>query len=395
MARKTGEELEKIKSKHGVDKLYSWSRVNSYHTSPYEYFLRYVKNPLEPEPEDREDCIYGVAGNLVHDIMERFYSNEITYEEMTDEFEDAWLTASVAELKFDRNAEDKDKKISAKYYECLKHFFKHHKIIEYKVDLERFITVKIGNSVLQGYIDCCFRDDDGCITILDWKTSTIYKGAKALNECGQLVVYAVALHQLGVPYEKIKICWDFLKYVNVEITQANGKKTERQIERNQIGEKLQSNAKMWLKKCGYEEEIVEYLDLLVQTNSIECLPKDVQAKYKQSDCIMYVDLTDELIDKWHNHVTEIIKEIEGKEEEYKKTEDDKLFWESDEQVAAQSYYFATLCGYSANKHKPYKAYLERLDREKEEKENLYGGVGTDSGTDGDDKNEDMSWLNDL
>ncbi len=48
------------------------------------------------------------------------------------------------------------------------------------------------------------KDKDGNYNILDWKTSSIYKGEKALNECGQLVVYAIGLHQMGVPFEKIK-----------------------------------------------------------------------------------------------------------------------------------------------------------------------------------------------
>ncbi len=36
---------------------------------------------------------------------------------------------------------------------------------------------------------------------------------------------------------------------------------------------------MWLKKCGYEDKLIEYLDMLAQTNDINCLPQDVQANF--------------------------------------------------------------------------------------------------------------------
>lgn len=387
MARKTGEELNAIQKKYKVDRLWSWSRFNSYHNSRYEYFLKYIRHI----DEDRQDCIYTVTGGMAHDIMEKLYSKEIKYEQMAECFEDAWITANIAELKFDRNDEEKNKKISQKYYECLKHFFLHHTVIPYKVDIERFVVILIGKYVFQGYIDICFKDKDGCFNIMDWKTSSIYKGAKAINESGQLTVYAMALHQLGIPYEKIKICWNFLKYVSVQCEQANGKWTTREIERNQIGDKLQTSAKMWLKKLGYEGELLEYLSLLHTTNSIECLPKDVQGKYIVSDCIVYVDLTNDLIKNWEDKIIETIEEIEEKEKLYANSNDDEsIFFESQDEVKAQSYYFSTLCAYSPNLHKPYQQYLNAIQKIKEEKNSLYSGVGSEA-----DVNDDLSWLDQL
>lgn len=385
--------MEDIKVKYGVNRLWSWSRFNSHHNSPYEYFLKYILN----KPEDRQDCIYTVTGGMAHDIMESLYTHHIKYEEMDEEFEDAWTTANIAELKFDRNDEEKNKKIKHKYYECLKHFFKNHKVINHKMEIERFVTAKIGKNVFQGYIDACFKDEDGCVNILDWKTSSIYKGKKAENECGQLIVYAIALNQMGVPFEKIKICWDFLKYVSVQCQQANGKWTTREIERNQIGSKLQSGVKMWLKKCGYEDEMLEYLDLLQQTNDIICLPQQVQDKYIISDCIVYVDISDELLDRWKTEIVNTIDEIIKKENEYEKIknneeESEKIFWDTNEQVENQSYYFATLCAYSPTLHKPYKEYLDRLSARKEG--NMYSGIGSEADADV-NTDDDMSWLNQL
>lgn len=396
MGRKTSEELEEIKNRYHTDRLWSWSRFNSYHNSPYEYYLKYIKKVSE----DRQDCIYTVTGGMAHEIMENLYLKKIEYKDMDGEFEDAWMTAGIAELKFDRNDSEKNRKIADKYYRNLKHFFNNHQVIPYKVEIERFISVLIGRNVFQGYIDVCFKDNDGCFHILDWKTSSIYKGEKALNECGQLVVYAIGLHQLGIPYEKIKICWNFLKYVKIDCEQANGNWTTREIDRCEIGNKLQTSVKMWLKKLGYENELVEYLDMLAQTNDIKCLPKDVQAKYKFHDCIVYVDLTQDLIDRWVADITNTIDEIIEKEEKYK-IEDlqgadnvEDIFFDTPEQVGKQSYYFSTLCAYSPNLHKPYKQYLDALAAKKNGG-GFFSGVGSGIQEDKSDNGEDLSWLDNL
>ena len=38
--RKTSEELQQIMKKENVSRIWSWSRFNSFHNSPYEYYLR-------------------------------------------------------------------------------------------------------------------------------------------------------------------------------------------------------------------------------------------------------------------------------------------------------------------------------------------------------------------
>lgn len=389
MARKTREELNRLCIKYNTDRLWSWSRFNSYKNSKYEYYLKYI----DKKKEDRQDCIYTVTGGMAHDIMEKLYSGEINYDDMDGEFEDAWMTAGIAELKFDRNDAEKNKKIADKYYQNLKHFFNNHIRIPYKTEIERFIVISIDKNIFQGYIDICFKDDDGCFNIMDWKTSSIYKGEKALNECGQLVVYAIGLNQMGVPWDKIKICWNFLKYVNIDCMQANGKWTTREIDRFEIGNKLQTSVKMWLKKLGYEEQMMEYLDMLYQTNDIKCLPEDVQAKYKINDCIVYVDLTPELVERWATEITNTIDEIREKEREYTDKGDDTIFFDTPDEVKAQSYYFSTLCGYSPNLHKPYKIYLESIDAQKENY--LFGGVGSTTKKDKETEEDDLSWLDEL
>lgn len=402
MARLTSEELQTLMKNEGVSRIWSWSKWNCFHTSPYEYFLKYILH----KKEDRTDCIYTTTGGIAHDIMERRYTGKLPYEQMIDDFEDGWVTAfNIAEMKFDRNSPEKNDKISQKYYENLKHFFMNHTPLKYKPVIEQFVKAKIGDNLFQGYIDVCFKDDEGNFNILDWKTSSIYKGKKAENECGQLVVYAIGLNQQGVPMDKIHICWNFLKYVSIQYEQANGAVKTREVERCKIGESLQTNAKMWLKKLGYTDQVDDYLKLLLDTNDIECLPKEVQEKYIISDCYVYVPLTDELINRWKETIISTINNIELREKDYEETHSDKAFWDTDESVEAQSYYFSTLCGYSPNLHLPYKAYLERTEKAKDG--DVFSGVGSSTVESSpvaqtnkvihhkDTENVDLSWLDNI
>lgn len=402
MARLTSEELQTLMKNEGVSRIWSWSKWNCFHTSPYEYFLKYILH----KKEDRTDCIYTTTGGIAHDIMERRYTGKLPYEQMIDDFEDGWVTAfNIAEMKFDRNSPEKNDKISQKYYENLKHFFMNHTPLKYKPVIEQFVKAKIGDNLFQGYIDVCFKDDEGNFNILDWKTSSIYKGKKAENECGQLVVYAIGLNQQGVPIDKIHICWNFLKYVSIQYEQANGAVKTREVERCKIGESLQTNAKMWLKKLGCTDQADDYLKQLLDTNDIECLPKEVQEKYIISDCYVYVPLTDELINRWKETIISTINDIELREKDYEETHSDKAFWDTDESVEAQSYYFSTLCGYSPNLHLPYKAYLERTEKAKDG--DVFSGVGSSTVESSsvaqtnkvihhkDTENVDLSWLDNI
>lgn len=400
MARLTGEELKSVMKKYGVNELWSWSKVDTAINSMYEYFLKYVLRVKE----DRTDCAYAPLGGICHSTIEDFYSEKIKFEEMIEQFNDGWITAiDIADLKFDRNDAEKNNSISDKYKMNLEHFFRTHKKIPYKVVLEKFMTAKIGNYVFQGYIDAIYKDADDNYHIVDWKTSTKYSGKTAEEKCGQLVVYAIGLNQAGVPMDKIKICWNFLKYVSIQYKQKNGVIKTREVERNKIGESLQSNAKVWLKEYGYANQMDDYLKLLLDTNNIEVLPEEVQKMYTISDCYVYVPLTKELIDKLVNTIITTIADIKLREADYAETKSDKAFWDTDESVQSQSYYFATLCGYSPNLHLPYKAYLDKLDAMKNG--SMYNGIGSESEdvvatTNKDihnksDENIDLSWLDSI
>lgn len=378
MARLSKEELDKIKKKYNVSRIWSWSRVNTYMTSKYEYMLKYVKHV----PEDRQDCGYAPLGSIAHDTLDAFYEGKIKYEDMLSQFQDGWMTAiDIADLKLDRNDEEHDASIKKKYHEDLQHFFENHVKYEHKLLIEKPILANVGTNILVGYVDAMFKDSGGNYHIVDFKTSSKYTGKTAEEKSGQLVVYAMGLIQAGVPLEKVRICWNFLKFCNIEYQQKNGAVKTKIAERCKIGDSLKTNAKMWLKDAGYsEEEVDDYLKLLIDTNNIDALPDEVRCKYKMADCHVYVPLTQELIDKWTDTIVTTIRDIMAREKDYKETGSDECFWDDDDSVKKESYYFSTLMAYSQNLHKPYKKYLDQLEAQKNGM-NFFSGVGESSEND--------------
>lgn len=376
--RLSNEELEKIKEKHNISRLWSWSMIQTFMTSSYEYFLKYVVH----QKENNCNCAYTTLGSMCHSILEDLYSKKIKYKEMIDIFNDNWLTAiDIVDLKFDRNDENKNNSIAEKYKQNLQHFFLNHTILNEKVLLEKFIIIDINKNIFQGYIDALFIDENDNYIIVDWKTSTRYSGISENGKIGQLLLYAIGLNQSGVPLDKIKICWNFLKYVSVEYKLKNGSTKLRNIERCKIGESLKTNVMMWLKTLGYSEKINYYLELLIKTNDIKILPKDVQELYNVKDCYVYIDLTQELVDKWTKIINDVVLDIVSKEEEYRETYDNNIFFDNEESIKNQSYYFSTLCGYSPYLHLPYKMYLENNKKKSDLLSTNY-----------DSENIDLSWI---
>lgn len=392
MARLTYEELENIKKKYNTNRLWSWSRMNTYMTSKFEYLLKYILK----SKEDRCDSCYVTLGTLCHDTLDRFYEGEIEYEDMIDDYNDGFTTAiTIADLKFNRSDEEKNKSIGEKYNENLVHFFKNHTIYKYKLLVEKPIVVNIDGNVFVGYIDALYKDDDGYYHIIDFKSSSIYTGKTLEENSGQLTIYAIGLHQMGIPYDKIKAQFNFLKYCTIKYEQKNGAIKYRNVERCKIGESLQSNAKTWLKHFGYEPD--EYLKMLLDTNGIDCLPEEVKEKYEITDCHVDVDLSDKAIKKWFDIVTDTLIDIEMREKDYEETKSLQCFWDDEESVQAQSYYFANLCAYSATKHLPYKAYLEKFEAAQKSNDMFGGLLGSTSSKVIDNKSDevDLSWLNNI
>lgn len=360
--RKSYKELEKLKAKLGVDTLWSWSRINAWHNSKYVWYLTYMT-----DEKPTLFNIYSELGASVHDVLEKLYSNEIEYKDMNDVFDGLWMSMyDIKGLRFNRNDEDKDKKLAIKYKKDITNFLSTHKQINGSHKLEQFLLIKIRDDIyLNGYADIIFKDGEDYV-VGDWKTSTIYKGDKALNEAGQLVMYAIGLHQMkNIPFEHIKIRWNFLKYVKVTFTQNNGKVKTREIERCDLCDKIKNNVKTVMKRIGYDPiEADEYIIKMITDNDINVLPEDVLNEFTFDDCWVEVELTDELIEKWVTYVKDTVDDINQRIKKFNEDKNDHIFYDSDEDLEKQSYFLGVLSGFNLDQNKCYKEYLERVEKDK-------------------------------
>lgn len=375
MARKSYQELEAIKQQYGVDRIWSFSRINSFINCPQSYFLKYVKKEKE-----KESSIYALLGSEFHDILEKYYNNELKREELPDEAKSAILNIELLDLKFNRNDDAQNENIKQKYFACINDFFLNHKTVPYNIKSEQYLLIKIGNHLLNGYLDAVHKENDTYI-VTDYKSSSIYTGKKIPQEGRQLMLYSLGLHQTGIPVEQIKCRWNFLKYNSVTFMQKNGKEKTMNCERHAWVGKLKSKLRGDLKDLNYDaEEIENLLEQCMLVNSIDILPDKVKNKYNVSDCYVYVPLDKEILLNLERELTETIELIIEREGIYGKTKDINIWNKSVEDK--DFYWCSNICGYTPNQCFCYKEFLDNKDMFK-----------TSSRDEEDDDSE--SWLKEL
>lgn len=350
--------VEELKNKYKVKDIWSYSRVNSFDQDPYEWFLKYIKK----EPSDKKlGNAYGIYGNMVHDIMEDFYNGKIKREDCKKVFDDEWNKLSLLGLKFNNTDEESEKKLKTKYKNDLDNFFDTFRVFNGECSCEIPTSVIIkkgrGKEIFFGYIDFLERYDVEGKTkyhIIDYKTSTMYKGAAIQEHARQLLLYAMGLKQeINCDYEDIDVGWNFLKYVTVKEVQKNGNIKERYIERCELITKLQNSINKWLKEFGYNPTDFEMV------TSLDELPKEVRGKFVLEDCIVRVPFTEESATTLQKDLYSKCQQIKKLVKEYNKTKDDSLFmWEPTQQ---DEFWLYNLCSYTSNLHKPFAEYLRKKE----------------------------------
>lgn len=392
--RKSREELNKLQEQLKTDRLWSYSRINNYQTCSYSYYLKYVLHEKE-----NVGGVYLDFGNAIHDALEKFYEGEKPFEFINEAFEEMKLTSLViAENKFNNADENKNKAIEEKYLACLDHFTKNHKVCDYKVLSEEFVLTTLTDEKsgskdhFIGYIDAMHyeplydakdkekkKDIGGTLYITDYKTSTRYSGSKIAEHANQLILNALGVHQTtGLPLERIKARWNFLKYMTVSYVQKNKKVKETICERHNWVEKMQVNIRARLKDMDIHSDIERESLVLeaIRANNLDNMPDEVKKAYTFDDAYVYVDLSSENVYNVVNELIQVIKDI--KEKESKGTPDVWIREVKD----SDSYYCSQLCGFR-DRCPCYKEYIDNkmmfMDKPVEEET----------------KPDDNDWLKDL
>lgn len=274
--------------------LWSFSKISSFSDGcSWEYYLSRI---LKMKQKDNS---YGILGTICHNLLEDFYNGKIKYDDMAKIFETKWLECELSGIKLCAD-ETKNAKMMEDYKQDILTFFKNHKVTGKKLsESEIWIDLEHGGDVCIGYIDSILKED-GYYIIEDYKTSTIYKGQDILAHQRQLLLYALGLNQLGIPFEKIKIRWLFLKYSNIQfnhmievtydetIKDSIKKKTTTCYKDewvSKIKTQLKKDIVLYYKDTINNKAIKEMLDRCVQENSLDSLPVEIQDKYQIQDIV--------------------------------------------------------------------------------------------------------------
>lgn len=181
---------------------YSYSRLTTFEQCNYSYFKQYILK------ENGSDNVYSLLGSVTHDVVEALQENKMTIEEGLNKFDDEWELARVLGFKFISN------KVEENYIASIRHYIANFEPIHgTSCEIEKKIELDVDGHKLVGYIDLVIHNSDGTVSIYDFKTSSKFEKSKLDKYGRQLVIYALAMEQLG--YKVRNVHWAMIKYASI------------------------------------------------------------------------------------------------------------------------------------------------------------------------------------
>lgn len=335
-------QLDNLKKKYGVDRIWSFSRVNSFHNCPAEYQKHYLEH-LKLDSGN----VYTEFGTFSHNTIQSLVRGEIKYDEMYPKWQD-----EVGNWEVDPNSYQFDNdKIKTGYIANLNHYFKHTQVpAGSQFETEKPVLATIGENnkyVFVGYVDTQYVDEDGNLVLIDYKTSSrsSFSKAKLPEKSLQLMLYAIGKHQHShLPYSKIRCMFDMMKYVTVHYQQENGKWNTSVQERSKWVTKMAKKLATKLKKQGYDQgKADEAIQVAIMANNLDNLPKEVQGQFLLENYVIELDITEEncqRVAKTIEHKCDEIMEFEALSKE-----DQDSWIEVNHPYNPSDYYDKKLCSW--------------------------------------------------
>lgn len=174
------------------DFTWSYSRIEAFKSCRWKFFLRYIRGWRE------EDMFYASYGSFMHKLIERYYREELTKDEMLTEFLSGYKDA----VKGARPANVSSSSYIEKGLEYLQGF----EPFPYKMlDVEKRIDFSVGNIPFTGIVDY-IGSKDGELYIVDNKSRDLkprsgrkkptVKDKELDSMLRQLYIYAVGVEQV-------------------------------------------------------------------------------------------------------------------------------------------------------------------------------------------------------
>lgn len=337
------ENFNQLSSKEKVDYLrknnipiYSISKLSTLEECYHEYYLTYIKKYTGTEN------IYTYMGSKIHSCLEKMQNGEkIDFDKVVSESLD---TAKTLGLKFPTTS------IGDKWENDIHTFAKGYAPMNLpKFETEKLFVYEFNGIYLQGIIDLLIYNEDGTVSIIDYKTSGKFSNADLESKGRQLVLYGLGMEQLG--YKVRDLQWYMLKYVTIDYKLKNGNTRTTIAERGYIIDKLQKDIEKELISYGYDNETVsQTLFLALANNDMKILPKIIQDKYTIKDYFVPYEFNE-------NTKFETLNFINAKVNEIETCKNKESYWEPKEITPRTDFYCKQLC--SRKEHcKAFQKYIE-------------------------------------
>lgn len=370
LTRLNNKQLDRLKKKYNVDRIWSFSRINAAESCFWDYWARYVKHMKLDS-----SSVYTEWGTNSHDLVQEYVIGNIDAETASQkwlEYVESWERDPTA-FQFDTQ------KIERGYLNNLRHYFNHlSRPAISDVQNEKPVLIRIGKKkdyIFVGYIDTQYVDENGNTVLVDYKTSSksSFSKAKLPEKSRQLMLYAIGKHQYsGIPYEKIKCRFDMMKYLVVHYRQENGKWNTSVQERSKWVSKMEKKLAIKLKKLGIDEtKAEELIQIASMNNTLEDMPEEIQSQFNTSNYYIDIPVSEELCKKVANEIADDCADIENFEQ--MSPEDQEAFLELNFPYNPDNYYDKKLCAYHRSDYfKEREALLNsRLQPEADDMDDLF------------------------
>lgn len=207
--------LTKKEMKNRIDNMnWSFSRLNSFHTCKWMWFLSYMLNEEEKEKYNvyNENKFFALYGTFAHSIFEKYNKGELELFQLYDYCNDNFETEIPVSAPPNKYVDIYDS-----YKNRLLNYFKEYdgnenevvfseNEISYDIQLTKNKSIKF-----HGFIDLLLKDKDGNLIIQDYKSKSDFKNDNEYKEyLRQLLLYAEGVYALYNQYPKF-LSFDMFK----------------------------------------------------------------------------------------------------------------------------------------------------------------------------------------
>lgn len=291
-------------------KIYSISKINTIDECLYEAYNAYILH------NKGQNGVYGILGGKIHDCLEAITNGEATTDVLLPALEEELSDLEMLDLSFPKDFRGGDS-IRDNWVADMKHFCQNFMPLEGEFDTEELFIYKLNdNRYVQGYIDLIRHNDDGTISIMDWKTSSEFTKEDLVHHGRQLVLYAIAKEEQG--FEVRDVAWIMLKYCKVTFMgkkRSNAKTLSpitKVVNRGKLVKELKPHIEYDLTAAGYDEIDIEcILAEALEKNSLECLPEQIRDNYKVELYVREYEITDELKQECLDYINSRADMFEG------------------------------------------------------------------------------------